>query len=329
MRINFNPASIDNQYYFTTGVRSGRLRPGIETYETLFDYTNAERTRMKFRIDLRELFGKDYEKCKYVKIRLTDVKAMFDANQNSDTINHVSPGWIRSSNLYMVGQKCVNGTGQHLFGLITNYDPNEETQYYLEFHRGDLIWNGQYVLYLRCQNGGLANWDGIEFGHNIVATHAAATPLDVSGIDVRVELQNKRWRWNYREQHKYSPTTHSDTNPSLENQTITITDGVLPSNGWMVLQYETSAFENQALAGSNFGITLTQLPSFPNWYNFKRNTSQIDDHQGNDAYIHKPDDNYLDFELQIRDILTDKIQPVLETTLQIPPFTFIFDIEII
>ena len=53
-----------------------------------------------------------------------------------------------------------------------------------------------------------------------------------------------------------------------------------------------------------------------------------DNDYGIEAYFHKPQTDYIDLTIELRDILTNQLQPVMTIPNNkcLPPFTFVFDI---
>jgi len=54
-----------------------------------------------------------------------------------------------------------------------------------------------------------------------------------------------------------------------------------------------------------------------------------DNDYGIEAYFHEPKTDYIDLTIELRDILTNRVQPIMAITNGkcLPPFKFIFDIN--
>lgn len=325
VRVHFNPARTDGVNY----IPEGRLDVTTGDSENSYSFVNQARTLMKFRINLKAILGaKEFNSKDMFSIKISDAKPIVDASQASPLINQNSPGWIRTSNLVMSGPNFLGDKNEMIMGQVGNFDPNEETSYDLEFHRADLragaSFNNEYVLYFRLNSGGAANMDGQEFGHTTLLPFANDLQF--------AELATRRFRWNYRQQDTYN-NIFTDTNPSLEGKTIIITNAVAGgTNGsWLICQYDViGETENVLRTGSNFPVTLSVLPNFPTWYMYKRDVNITNDHDyGIEAWFYKPQTDYIDITLEIRDLLLNQLQPVMAVPADkvIPPFTFIFDIN--
>lgn len=321
VRVHFNPARTDGVNY----IPAGRLATTTGDSENSYSFVNQARTLMKFRINLKSILGtKEFNSKDMFSIKVSDIKPIVDASQLSPLINQVSPGWIRTSNLVMSGPNFLSDKKEMVMGQVGNFDPNEETSYEIEFHRGDYAWGGEYVLYFRLNGGGTANRDGQEFGHSVIL------PFAENQLE---ELATRRFRWNYRQQQGYSPGAFTDTNPSLEGKTIIITDAIAGGTGgaWLICQYDVvGETENVLRTGSNFPVTLSVLPNFPTWYMYKRDVNITNDHDyGIEAWFYKPQTDYIDITLELRDLLLNQLQPVMAVPADkvLPPFTFIFDIN--
>lgn len=318
VRATFNPARTDG-YTYTTGANPDHVMAsgavGGATNE--YSYTNQDRTQMRIRINLRSILGsKEYDSKETFCIKLTDVSAILESGTNLPMITHVSPSWIRTSNVVIYGPNFVGGANEIILGQVGNYNQNEQFQFFLEFHRADFNPN---QFYLRCFNGGLANFEGVEFAYDYLL------PINTN----TAEKANRRWQWNYREQQGYNPV-YTDTNPSMENKPFTITDAVVAVNGFLVMTIAIANETATTRTGSNFPITLTSLPLTPEqWYMVKRDYTKPDDYDyGIEAWFHKPKNDYVDITLELRDLLQNKLQPVMPIPAGkvLPPFTFVFDI---
>lgn len=284
-------------------------------------YTNQTGTQMKIRFNLRSVLGSyEYDSKEIFCIKLTDVQAV---NESGATlVDDTSPGWIRTSNIIISGPNFVGGANELILGQATNFNPNEEFQLALEYHRADLDPGNIYLRYLTVvnsvtQNG---NYEGAEFALSYLQ------PINNNGI----EKGNRNWRWNYREQPNYQKQA-TDTNPSLENKVFTITSSTLSGVNFNIIKISIPGENtNITRSGYNFPITLTSVPNTPTqWYMVKRDYTQANDYgYGIEAWFHKPKNDYIDITLELRDLLMNQLQPVMiiPDGKVLPSFTFIFDI---
>lgn len=284
-------------------------------------YTSQSGTQMRIRLNLRSILGsKQFDSNEILCIKLADVQAVNESG--STLVDDTSPGWIRTSNIIISGPNFVGGANELILGQATNFNPNEEFQLALEYHRANLDPGNIYLRYLTVLNSDTqnGNYEGAEFALSYLQ------PINNNAI----EKGNRNWRWNYREQPNYQQQA-TDTNPSLENKVFTITSSTLSGVNFNIIKISIPGENtNITRSGTNFPITLTSVPNTPTqWYMVKRDYTQANDYgYGIEAWFHKPKNDYIDVTLELRDLLMNQLQPVMTIPdgKVLPLFTFVFDI---
>jgi len=112
---------------------------------------------------------------------------------------------------------------------------------------------------------------------------------------------------------------------------VIIGSGTLTNNNqFIALDVDVEGNPPQTYARVNFTCTLTMLPKVSNqWFMTRRKFDLAnDDGYGIEAYFNKPKNDYIDLTIELRDLLTNKLQPVMAIPggRVLPPFTYIFDI---
>jgi hypothetical protein len=319
VRVVFNPARTDG-FTYTTGANEGHIiaSGAVGGAMNEYSYTNQARTQMTFRLNLKSILGTSVFNSKdKFSIKLMDITAILEAGNALDMITHTSPAWIRTSNVVMYGPNFIGGSREVIMGQATNFNPNEEYQFNLEFHRAD---SGPNQIHLRASNSGQANADGHEFYYGFLEPINTNTDLKAS----------RRFQWNYRVHSNYTTSAQTVTNPSLENKSFTITNAVI-SNNFNVITIAIPGETAVTRTGANFPIAISTLPQTPEqWFMTKRDTNRPNDYgYGIEAWFNKPVTDYIDITLELRDLLLNKLQPVMPIPAGkvLPPFTFIFDIN--
>lgn len=311
VRASFNPARTDKYSYDVNGYVIGSGAVGGATNE--YSYTNQARTQMKLRINLRSILGtKEYDSKEVFCIKLNDLHTIVERGQN--TIDNTSPAWIRTSNIVMYGDNLnfVGGANEIILGQCGNFNPNDEPDYFLFYHRGDSNYgNSQPNQFLISRLNTTGNFDSSEFFERILF------PVNNNTAEKAV----RKWRWN--------ATTGGTTNPPMENKEFFITNaGVYNSQFYLMIiniPNETPTYRS----GVNFPIAITGVPLDNQWTMVKGDDSIPNDNDyGIEAWFHKPKNDYIDITLELRDLLQNRLQPVMAipNNKVIPPFTFVFDI---
>lgn len=310
VRATFNPVRTDKYSYDVNGYVIGSGAVGGATNE--YSYTNQSRTQMKLRINLRSILGtKEYDSKEIFCIKLNDIHTIVERGQN--TIDNTSPAWIRTSNIVMYGDSLnfVGGANELIIGQATNFNPNDEPDYFLFYHRGDTGTTGTNNSFLI--NRGLANGslDSYEF------FVSKLFPINNNPAEKGV----RKWRWN--------ATAGGNTNPPMENKEFFITNANVYSATYYRMTVDIPGEEPASRSGVNFPIVITAVPLDNQWTMVKDDDSLANDNDyGIEAWFHKPKNDYIDITLELRDILLNQLQPVMAipNNKVIPPFTFVFDI---
>ena len=321
VRVIFNPARTDGYSYDVNGLvlASGAIDGATNEYS----YTNQARTQMNMKINLRSILGsKEFDSKKLFCIKLNDVESVNERDAN--LIDHTSPSWIRTSNIVIYGPNFLGSANEIIMGQATNFNPNDEARYELIFHRGDQTANR--LAFLNLINQGNIGSDISQFISNV---HPYRDNLPC--------IRNQKWRWN---NYVTNPTEEGwDTVPSLENVEFIV--NVLSTNTMQGTTYSIDVVVDGrapslylrpgGLTGiANKAILLTQIPDNPTqWTMAKRDDNLANDYgYGIEAWFHKPGNDYVDITLELRDLLQNKLQPVMAIPngRVVPPFTFVFDI---
>lgn len=310
VRATFNPARTDNYSYDVNGYVIGSGAVGGATNE--YSYTNQARTQMRLRINLRSILGtKEYDSKEVFCIKLNDIHTIVERGQN--TIDNTSPGWIRTSNIVMYGDNLnfVGGANELIIGQATNFNPNDEPDYFLRYHRGDTGTTGTNNSFLITRGIGVGSLDPVEF------FESKLFPINNNTAEKGV----RKWRWN--------ATTGGNTNPSMENKEFFITNANVFNDQYYRMTVDIPGEAPSSRTGVNFPIVITAVPLDNQWTMVKGDDSLANDNDyGIEAWFHKPKNDYIDITLELRDILLNQLQPVMAipNNKVIPPFTFVFDI---
>jgi hypothetical protein len=319
VRAVFNPARTDG-FTYTTGANPDHVRASgaVDGAMNEYSYTNQARTQMTFRLNLKSILGADVFKSKdKFSIKLMDINAICEAGNALDMITQNAPSWIRTSNVVMYGPKFVGGQNEVIIGQATTFDDNIQCSFNLQFERADTGYTpnapGRW-LFNRFID------DAPEFYNSYLL------PINTN----TAEKANRRWVINYRNTGAiYTPTT-----PTLENVNFTITNTGLATNTnffWFDTAITGETAQYRTGTGVRAPVTISSLPLTPEqWYMVKRDYTRPNDYgYGIEAWFNKPENDYVEVTLELRDLLRNQLQPVMPIPQGkvLPPFTFVFDIN--
>jgi len=285
-------------------------------------YSNEPRTEMSFRIHLSSTLGAGYDsKKKYIRLKMVQISSLH--MQSATQIDHTDNGALRTSNVWLRSSELpFSNRGEVLLGQATNYDPEQEKTIYTTFNRADSGVPSRITFLTNT-----ATNNPINTMRDLVVTYALVYP-DAEPFNT------SWWRWN---SNPINAIPFQNTTPPMENQLVQFgrilaggpPDGnsfqfsfINPYGDTMILK------EDNSTGIANYPITLTSVPAPGEWFPFTGGYScRVEGSELHEVWFHNPRNGYLDFTIQLRDLLTDMLQPVLTTTKQFPVFQFKFDLE--
>lgn len=305
MRVYFKAFNIDEVGYAVNGFQE---KPTQATDNVIRGVANINRSQLTFRnINLMTILGvQRIKQGGTFNIKLHAVRAINENGNN--VIDYDSPPQLRTSNVFISGLTFLNGKNENYLCPFTNFNPNEELVFENAFfHRADLEDFRHFYEYGRNNTGGTT----LDFYRLMEQESSTTTSLANVGNSLTrfrvnsttiTQLNNKIMRCSY-----------SSRNGSLFAMFVQDAgDGSLPSR----------------VTQLNNNVTITILPENNQWFHrrFTDNVNEDDNNNELTAYIPKSDTIDLTFEL--RDILTNRLQPVItEPNGKVyPSIEFILDI---
>lgn len=303
VRVVFNPARTDGYSYDASGyvIGSGAVDGASNSYS----FVNQARTQIKFRLNLLSVLGgKEFNNKDVFCIKLNDIHTIVERGQK--VIDNTSPAWIRTSNVVLYGANFLGKANEVIMGQCGNFNPNDEPEYVLRYHRGDLGGANSFLIN-RDNNFGIRS--AIDFFEGMYF------PINTNTAEKAV----RKWRWN----------GSGTTNPSMENKEFFVTNVAVYNAQYYQMIINIPNETATTRTGNNFNVVLTAVPLDNQWTMVKGNYILPNDNDnGIEAWFHKPKEGYVDFTLELRDLLQNRLQPVMAIPNDrvIPAFTFVFDI---
>jgi hypothetical protein len=302
-------SDIDNVYYTTANISD---KPTIATNDPINGVSNTTRTKMTFKnVNLMSILGRKWYNQDTFKIKLNNVQCINEEGGN--IIDTTSPPQLRTSNLYMSGLNFENSPNTQLIGVVSNYDPNLEEPIRMYFHRGDL---GDYEFYF--YDNQIEGYDGDEFFATFLLP--ALTNGFINYPDFKIVRIDR---------------TPVGALPVLIGKVIRFTYASMVGGTQFVytkIEYPNNDGLARIPAGNvNNYVGLQPLNKTNQWFNIKKDDTMEDDRNyGIELTFTKPKEGYLvDITLELRDILTNKLQPIVaEPNNKVyPSFVFTFEIN--
>ncbi len=295
MRVYLKGYDIDNVGYNVD--YSYQEKPTQATDNVLYGEANIDRSKYVFKnINLRSILGNKFDNKKTINIKVVDIKAIqeynvLDASGNAinNIIDYNSPAILRTSNVVLSGLTFFNGKNENVIGQYTNFNPNEELVFQnVQFHRGDLSDFQHFYHYNHNNQGGSTlEWYRFLSQETSLTAIDSLTRYRVTSSTI-TQLNNKIMRG--------SRATRTDDN-YFSTRVQDSGDGTLPT---------------RVTGQVNNTVTITILPENNTWFH-KRFTDDIDEDEAQNeitAYLPSHQIN-IDLTFELRDILTDKLQPVI------------------
>jgi hypothetical protein len=233
------------------------------------------------------------------------------SNVSQNIIDYTSQPHLRTSNIFIKGLNFCNNKSENLLGYFTNINSNEELSI-------DVVirYNmGNFTMFIRSNTDNVLGYQSYDF----VDIFFDKTLSHLSSYPQRLIFKN---------------TYNQAILNILDNKIFTIKDFTFDNSNYIL----TCVFEDPAVPASytdvgngNFPITIQTLPLVNQWYYVNRNDKHNNPDNSNlelSAYINKQNP-YINLSLELRDVMTDTLQPVInETNNKVyPNLEFILDIN--
>lgn len=300
MRVYFRVDDIDNVDYDANGYQAKPTQP---TNDVIRGVANIDRSQLTFRnINLMTILG--YQRVNQggtFNIKVVDVRAINENGQN--VIDYDSPAQLRTSNVFLSGLTFFNGKNENYLCPFTNFNPNEELVFEnVYFSRGDQVDYQHIYNYNQANEGGTTN-DFYRLMSQEVATTANtsltrfrfdATPTASVASNISV-LNGKIMRAGRAERLNavaFRITVQDANDGSLP---IRVTDtGIAGGN-----------------AQQNGICKITVLPENNQWFHRRYTDNVHEDDFNNELTAYIPSSHIVDLKFELRDILTNTLQPVI------------------
>ena len=294
MRVILKTVDVDNIKYDANNLQEV---PTGENY-SVYGYSNVYRTKIIFNnINLPSILGSKFSKNKTFNIRVVNVNIINDNNNTNGLINSKSLAVYRTSNLYMYSTrlKPINGANEILISQLTNFDPNYEFRIEkMQFLRGYEI---DFVHIIRQSEVGNEIFNKFYLS-NSPFTSFSFRYENCSATDINNKIaQVNSW---YR--------VHAD---GAFYFVITSPNNDIPIR---ISSAQTSRSFDMQIVPQNDAWTVRRLTD-----------DFINDFICEYTYT-MPDDYNIDLTFEIRDLLTNKLQPVLGTVAYWPSVEIVLDI---
>ena len=300
MRVYLRGYDIDKIAYDVNGFQE---KPTQDT-NTIFGELNVNRTRYVFKnINLRSILGNKFYEKDTVNIKLVDVKAINENGNN--VIDYTSSPHLRGSNIFIKGLQFLNGKNENLLTQFTNFNPNEELVFEnVFFNNGNAIDNRHYYEFTRTNQGG-TTVDFYRFSwneNNILATNSLT-------------------------RYRITSTTITDLNNKIVKAGQAQTSGNLSLFSVLVLDSGDGTLPARVNQTNNT-VTITVLPEINNWFHRRFTDDVCEDDNNNELTVYLPQHQFnIDLTLELRDILSDKLQPIVDPNNKVyPSLEFVLDI---
>jgi hypothetical protein len=300
MRIVLRAYDIDKVGYDdTTGYQ---IKPTQATDNVFFGSSNINRSQLTFKnINLMTILGRDkFYNDKTFNIKVVEVRVIVENGNN--VIDYDSPAQLRTSNVMLSGLTFCNGRNENLLCHWTNFNPNEELQFTCQFNSG-LVAN-RHIFHNQTSAGHNTS-DFIRLTFN----ERSLTDPSISLLRYRVnstvvtDLDNKIMRCT-------APTPNGNFfNIFVQDAG----DGSLPAT----------------VSQQNAFVTITVLPENNQWFHRRFTDNIQQDEFNNELTAYIASSHTVDLKFELRDILTDQLQPVItEPNGKVyPSLEFVLDIN--
>ena len=294
MRVILKTVDVDNIKY-TNDLQDV---PTSENF-SIYGYSNQYRTKIIFNnINIPSILGsKKFSNDKIFTIRILDVNIINDNNNTNGLINSKSLGAYRTSNLFMYSNRLypINGAKEILISQLTNFDPNYEFRIEkMVFNRGD---THDYIHIMRNNEVGNEIFNKFFLANN---------PL--TSFSFRYE--------NFT-------TTTNELNNKIVQVNFWTSAGGLYNLHITSINNDINARINATTINRTFDMQI--IPQNNGWTNRRLTDDFIMDYICEYTYT-MPDDYNIDLTFEIRDLLTNKLQPVLGTVVYWPSVEIVLDI---
>jgi hypothetical protein len=300
MRVALRSADIDKTFYHEDGFQAV---PEGDSENFLLGTVNQSRTRILFRgVNLAAILGHDaLRQRRTYTITLVDIRFITENERN--VIDYDSPGCLRTSNLWLSGPDFV-GSNEVLVCPLTNHDPNQEIVFERPFfHRANL---SDYTWFFQNRLGA-STTEFLHFNRELHAAPSNATfQYCLRTNDPVLAMDNKRVRVTGVPSIDATATYFSINVQDLGNDLPAITQGVNRLMNSLTVIPEPD--------GGWFTRRLHDLPS------------DLPFGQSFSCYM-PTGTNYLDLLFTVRDLLDNKLQPVVDAGGKVwPQMEFVLDI---
>lgn len=296
MRVILRTADIDRVYYSN----NFQAVPTAEN-SSIVGYSNRFRTKFIYKnINLPLILGKEFRKNQnMINIKVVEIRII---NENGNTnpiqvINSQTSGVYRTSNIFMYSNRLtpINGLKEILIGQLTNFDPNEE-----------------FILE-KCR---FVRGDQVNFQHTIAGNYLA------SGIELwNFHLKNNPFiAWSFI----YKNTTNNDLN---DKPVQVINSAITGLNLNLSIQsiYGSNIPTRINSAFNNTDFDMYVIPNALRWTTRKYNDDEEINYLCEYSY-NIPEDNLIELTFEVRDILTNELQPILSNDIYFPSIEIVLDI---
>jgi len=304
MRVYFRVYEIDGVGYDNNGYQN---KPTQDT-NTIFGTSNINRSQLIFKnINLLSILGRTefYNNGRTparptragteprndtFNIKVVEVRAI-NSNGNN-VIDYDSPPQLRTSNIVMSGLNFYNGKRENVLTQFTNFNPNEELVFENAFfHRADLEDFRHFYEYGRNNTGGTT----LDFYRLMEQESSTTTSLANVGNSLT------RFRVN--------STTITQLNNKIMRGSYSSRNGALFA---MFVQDAGDGSLPSRVTQLNNNVTITILPENNQWFQRRYTDNVNEDDNNNELTAYIPSSHIVDLTFELRDILTDRLQPVIE-----------------
>lgn len=286
MRVYFQAFNIDEVGYDVNGYQE---KPTQATDNMIRGVANINRSQLTFRnINLMAILGvQRIKQGGTFNIKLHAVKAINENGNN--VIDYDSPPQLRTSNVFISGLTFLNGRNENYLCPFSNFNPNEELV--LEnvfFHRGDLSDFQHFYDYARNNQGGSTfEFYRLMWQETATTANTSLTRFRVNS-SIITQLDNKIMRAG-------QPTRQSNDFFILRVEDAG--DGTLPAR--------------VTVPQLNNVVTITILPENNQWFHRRLTDDVQEDDFNNELTAYIPSSHIVDLKFELRDVLTDTLQPVI------------------
>lgn len=302
MRVYFRVDDIDNVDYDANGYQ---LKPTQPTNDVIRGVANIDRSQLTFRnINLMAILG--YQRVNQggtFNIKVVEVRAINENGNN--VIDYDSPAQLRTSNVMLSGSglSFLNGKTENLLCQFTNFNPNEELVFEnVAFHRGDLNDYQHYYEYSKTNRGGTTN-DFYTFMNQENLTTTVITNIGLSLTRYRVNA------------------TPTPGDPNLPGNISSLNDKIMRAGRavrfsdnlfWLYVE-DAGDGSLPARTGAQYNgrVTITILPENNQWFHRRFTDNVQEDDFNNELTAYMPKSDTIDLTFELRDILTNTLQPVI------------------